>query len=229
MGQGLQLIDIIIFGVIAAFLVFRLRNVLGRRTGRERPPPDVFGRRTPAETKEEAEDTVVALPQREAREAARRSGRAESDPMAAGLTQLKIADPSFDKETFSRGARSAFEMIVDSFAKGDHDTLRALLSDEVYTNFARAISSREGRGETLEITLVGVREANLIEAAMDGSKALLTVKFVSDQIKVTRDSKDQVIEGVPGTVTAVTDIWTFARDTRSRNPNWMLVATEAAN
>jgi len=230
MGSGYQFVDIIVFAVIAGFLVLRLRSVLGRRTGREAPPPkDAFGRRPAPEAKDAGDATVVQLPQREAREGARGRARGDGDPLAAGLTQIKIADPGFSQETFIKGARGAFEMVVDSFAKGDHDTLRALLSDDVYANFARAIGAREGRGETFELTLVGVRETTLIEAAMEGTRALVTVKFVSEQIKVTRDAKDQVVDGEPGKVVVTTDIWTFARDTRARNPNWTLVATEAAN
>ncbi len=227
MGSGFQILDIIVFAVIAGFLVLRLRNVLGRRTGNERPPPAAFGTRPGPEAKEAPADTVVRLPQRDG---PRRPVETGPEPLAGALTQIKIADPSFDKEGFLKGARAAFEMIVDSFAKGDRETLRVLLSDEVYGNFTRAIGAREAKNESLEVTLVGVREANLIEAAMDGRVATLTVKFVSEQIKVTRDAKDQVVDGTPGRVATTTDIWTFARDTKNRrDPNWKLVATEAAN
>lgn len=230
MGESYGFVDIIVFAVIAGFLVLRLRNVLGRRTGTEAPPPkDAFGARPAPAPQDSGDSTVVRLPQREAREGVRRGGRGEGDPLPAGLTQIKIADPGFSQETFIKGARSAFEMVVDSFAKGDHDTLRALLSDDVYANFARAISAREGRGETFELTLVGISETSLLEAVIEGTRALITVKFVSEQIKVTRGDKDQVVDGEPGKIIPTTDIWTFARDTRSRNPNWTLVATEAAN
>lgn len=235
MGEGFQFLDIIIFGLLAAFLVVRLRSVLGRRTGHERPPPtDAFGRRTAREPAEDNDDTVIQLPEREGRTAAATQGGGDQpaspeDALAATLTQIKIADPQFEAKTFTEGARSAFEMIVDSFAKGDRDTLKALLSDDVFDNFTTAINEREYKGETLESTLVGIRSAAIIDASLEDKTAAITLKFVTEQINITRDGEDRIVGGEPGTVANVTDIWTFARNTRSRNPNWTLVATEAAN
>ena len=130
---------------------------------------------------------------------------------------------------FVEGARMAFEMIVTSYASGDRETLRPLLSDEVYENFAGAIVDRESRSETMEMTLVGIREAEVVEASMDGRVAFVTAKIVSEQIEVVRDAAGEPVSGDPTKVSTVTDIWTFARNTRSRNPNWTLVATEAPN
>ena len=103
------------------------------------------------------------------------------------------------------------------------------MSDEVYENFAGAIVERADTGQAMEMTLVGFQSAEIIEASMDGRVAFVTVKFVTEQIEVTRDSAGDVIGGDPTRVTTVTDIWTFAHNTRSRNPNWTLVATEAPN
>ena len=99
----------------------------------------------------------------------------------------------------------------------------------MYENFAGAIVERENAGETMELTLVGIREAEVLEASMDGRVAFVTVKFVTEQIEVVRDRAGEPVSGDPGKVSTVTDIWTFARNTRSRNPNWTLVATEAPN
>jgi len=225
MGDGFQFIDIIIFAMVAAFLVLRLRSVLGRRTGHEKPPrTDRLGR--PAEQAGESNDTVIQLPERAARETA---GAHEGDDLTGGLTQIKIADPAFDAEQFVGGARAALEMIVTSYAAGDKDTLRPLLSDEVFENFSQAIDVREQRNETLETTLVAIRTGDIVEATMDGRIAFVTIKFVSEQINVTRDAEGEPVDSDPTAVTDLTDIWTFARNTRSRNPNWTLVATEASN
>jgi predicted lipid-binding transport protein (Tim44 family) len=235
MGEGLQFLDIIIFGLLAAFLVMRLRNVLGRRTGHERPPgSDRFGRGAAPESGKDGNDTVVHLPEREGSKNARTETGGDEPPTAedalsAILAQIQIVDPQFDPDTFAEGARSAFEMIVDSYAKGDQETLKALLSEDVYHNFASAINERESKSETLESTLVGIRSATVIDASFENRTAAITVKFVTEQINITRDSEDRIVGGEPGTVANVTDIWTFSRDTRSRNPNWTLVATEAAN
>ncbi|MGE0254768.1 MAG: Tim44/TimA family putative adaptor protein [Alphaproteobacteria bacterium] len=226
-----SLIEIVVFAMIAAFLVYRLRSVLGRRTGTERPPVDPFARgngtRRPAPRETRDDDKVVALPDRTQPAAApsEPSAPAPSGPAAAGLTQVQIADPSFDPARFLEGARSAFEMIVASFAAGDRDTLRPLLSNEVFENFAGAIAAREKAGEVLETTLVGVRDTEITEASVEARVAYVTVKFVTEQINVTRDAEGKPVDGDPGKVATVTDVWTFARNTRSRNPNWTLVAT----
>jgi len=116
-----------------------------------------------------------------------------------------------------------------AFAQGDEETLKNLLGDDVFDGFSRAISEREERGEKHESNLVGIDKADIIEAEVKNRIAYVTVKFVSDLVSVTRDSDGEVVEGDPKKVREVTDIWTFARDTTSRNPNWKLVATEAAN
>lgn len=227
--------DLIIFAMVAAGTVLWLRSVLGRRTGHERPPTDPYSRESPPEHGDQPSDRVVALPDRKSakqnqdeQSAAGDTGQ-EQDPLQAGLSQIRLADPEFDSEGFVSGARSAFEMIVNSYAAGDVDTLRPLLSDEVYDNFARVIEERQADNLQLETTLVGIRGATLIEASMDGRVAFVTVKLVSEQINVTRDSASEVVDGDPSQVSTVTDIWTFARNTRSRNPNWTLVATDAPN
>ncbi len=228
MGEAFPFLDIIIFAIIAAFLVMRLRSVLGRRTGHERRPPKDAYTAKKVEGKEAGDDTVVQLPEREAAEARRGAVEAD-DPLAAGLTQIRIADRNFDVEKFCAGSRTAFEMVVTSYAAGDTDTLKPLLSKDVFDNFARAITEREGKGHVLETTLVGIRSADVIEASMSDSTAVIAIKFVSEQINVTRDVDDEVVDGDASRVTSVTDIWTFARDAKSRNPNWTLIATDAPN
>lgn len=218
MGNGFQFIDIIFFAMIAAFLVLRLRSVLGRRDGHEGGHADPF-RQTPEPETGEAE--VLSLPERE--EA--RSAERELVPLDAGLTEIQIADPSFKLEDFLSGARIAFEMILTAFAEGNTRTLKPLLSAEVYGNFAGAIAARNKAGETLERTLVGIRSMDAVEAYVDDHIAHLTVKFVSEQINVIRNKAGETVEGDPNAVVEVTDFWTFARDARARDPNWTLVAT----
>lgn len=217
--------------MVAAFLVFRLRSVLGKRTGNERPPTDPYaGRDAARPDPPEANDdsTVVSLPDRSTQNEAP-SDIPDGTPATDGLKAIQAADSNFSVTEFVEGARMAFEMIVTSYASGDRETLRPLLSDEVYENFAGAIVDRESRSETMEMTLVGIREAEVLEASMDGRVAFVTAKIVSEQIEVVRDAAGEPVSGDPTKVSTVTDIWTFARNTRSRNPNWTLVATEAPN
>lgn len=227
MSDGFQLTEIILFAMIAAFLVLRLRSVLGKRTGSERQRPDPF--RPPPR---DAEGKVVQLPGRkEVEDVVARAEKAEapkpSTPLEAGLTQISLADPSFSLQSFGNGARIAFEMILGAFASGDLAAVRKMMSDEVLSRFSHEIKSRKDSGQTLEATLVGIREAEVITARMEGRTATVEVRFVSEQINVLRDKEGKTIGGEPNKVSVVTDIWTFARDARSRDPNWILVATQS--
>ena len=228
MGGNFQFFDIIILAMIAGFLVLRLRRVLGRRDGHEAGYRDEFREREKnAAAEKDDDDNVVQLPDRSEHGAAPFAD--VDDPASAGMTQIRVADPSFDPAGFIEGAKMAFEMVLNSFAAGDRKNLKALLSPDVFTNFDQAISERERNGEVLEDTLVGIRKATIVEALMDGRTALVTVKFVSEQISALRDAEGNVIEGNPNEVIDVTDIWTFSRDTRSSDPNWTLIGTESNN
>ncbi len=231
--EGFQFLDIIFFAMIAAFLVFRLRSVLGRRTGHQSRPPDNMSQR-----RQEAEPdaNVIELPDRTAAndepdfdDDTDFEPAASDDPLARGMAGIQAADPEFDPASFEEGAKAAFEAIVHAFATADTGTLRALLNDEVYENFEQAIRQRLDAAETLETTVVGIESAEIVEASMSGRNAIVTVAFVSEQVNVTRDADGAAIEGDPTQVTDVTDIWTFARNTRSRDPNWKLIETRSPN
>jgi predicted lipid-binding transport protein (Tim44 family) len=239
MGGGFQFLDILFFGAIAVFLVFRLRSVLGKRMGHEqkdarryadyRLNPDKAGEK-PANDARRDEDKVVALPDRTAN--GDRGGKPEPaavGPVETGLARIKTVDPGFTKDGFLAGAKAAFEMIVAAYAAGDVATLRPLLSNEVFERFKAAIDQRRKAGETLSTTLVGMKSAEIIEAALQDRTASLTAKFVSEQVNVTTDAAGKVVDGDASQVTTVTDIWTFARNTRARDPNWSLVATRSPN
>jgi predicted lipid-binding transport protein (Tim44 family) len=224
MEGSFPFLEIVLFAMVAGFLILRLRSVLGRRTGHERRRPDPITART---AQDEARDKVVPLPERgrvPPREEPLPSSIAEAGSLA-GIAQIRSVDRSFDPAEFVAGARRAFEMIVDAFAKGDSNTLRPLLSDEVFAQFDGAIRAREEARHTLTTTLVGIRDSEIVDAGLDGRTAQVTVKFVSEQINVTRDSEGRVVDGDPSAVATVTDVWTFARNTASRDPNWLLVAT----
>lgn len=229
MSDGFQYFDIILFAMVAAFLVLRLRSVLGRRTGTERPPRNPFSGRPGPKREPNAEDKVVSLPDR-ARPAENVMPAAPTRPtsVAARIAQIGRADPQFDANSFLGGARGAFEMIVHAFATGDSATLRPLLSDEVYERFSEAIRHRLEAKETHETTLVAIKSADIEDAELNGRTAFVTVKFISDQVNVTRAADGQIVDGEPDHIVEKTDFWTFARNTRSQDPNWLLVATRSA-
>jgi predicted lipid-binding transport protein (Tim44 family) len=228
---------LILFLTLALGIFWKLWSVLGQRTGRERPPLDSFSRPRDA-LRPSAPDNVVAMPgrtgeppQRSAETAApadRWSGIAEvGSTIAAGLDAIAREDKSFDVKHFIAGARAAYEMIVTAYASGDRRTLRGLLSREVYDGFEAAIREREAKGETAESRFVSIDKSDLTGAELRGHTAQITIRFVSQLVSVTRDRNANVVEGNPDRVTDVTDVWTFARDLSSRDPNWKLVATEA--
>jgi predicted lipid-binding transport protein (Tim44 family) len=225
----------IIFLALAVFIFLRLRSVLGQRTGRERPPYDPFAAR---DARPAASEKVVALPGRGPETVSRPvepvdtadrwKGIAESgSAIATGLDAIAAADRGFDVQQFLGGARSAYEMIVGAFANADRRTLKSLLSRDVYEGFEAAIREREARGETMETRFVSLDAADIKGAELRGNTAQITIRFVSQLITATRDRAGNVIDGNPEKVSEVTDIWTFARDVTSRDPNWKLVATEA--
>jgi predicted lipid-binding transport protein (Tim44 family) len=232
----------IIYATIAVVIFVKLRSVLGQRTGRERPPYDPYSARDtvrPATNdRPSTNDNVVALPGRAAEpvpkavEAAapadRWSGIAEAgSAVVAGLDAIARDDKSFDGKHFIAGARAAYEMIVTAYAEGDRRTLKNLLSRDVYDGFEAAIREREAKGETAESRFVSIDKSDITDAELRGRTAQITIRFVSQLVSVTRDRDGGVIEGSPEKVTDVTDVWTFARDLSSRDPNWKLVATEA--
>ena len=222
MGNGFQFLDIILLAMVAGFVLLRLRNVLGKRTGHQAPEP------RPAETEADS-GKVVALPDRRRRadeSAAPRPGEI-AGPAASGLERILQADNTFDHKEFLAGAKSAYEFIVTSFAKGDTDSLRPLLSKDVFEDFAGTIRKRETAGQKMETTLVGFESAEIAEAEVRGRVAEVTVRFVTDIISVTRDQADVVVAGSVSAIDRVTELWTFARDIRSRDPNWTLIATSA--
>jgi predicted lipid-binding transport protein (Tim44 family) len=226
----------IIFLALAVFIFLRLRSVLGQRTGRERPPYDPYSARDAVRP---ATDNVVTLPSRSGADAPlkpiepvdpaeRWKGVAEAgSSIASGLDAIAHEDPSFDAKHFVVGSRAAYEMIVTAYAEGDRRSLKNLLSREVYDGFDAAIRERENKGETAESRFVSIDKADITAAEMRGRTAHVTVHFVSQLVSLTRDRNGTVIEGSPDKVTDVNDVWTFARDASSRDPNWKLVATEA--
>lgn len=229
----------IIFLALAVFIFLRLRSVLGQRTGRERPPLDRVAPRDAVRAP--ASDKVVNLPTRnpattvpgqvEEIEAPVNRWQGIADPASAvakGLDAIAAEDSSFDAKQFVAGSRAAYEMVVTAFAEGDRKTLKSLLSREVYEGFEAAIRERETKGEIVESRFVSIDKAQITSAELRARTAQITVRFVSQLISATRDRSGAVVEGSADKVTDVTDVWTFARDITSRDPNWKLVATETA-
>lgn len=236
--------DIILIGLVAIFLILRLRAVLGKRTGNERPPArDPLAPPTPPPTaapprigdSPSGNDNVIPLPGSNAPSqrppvAVNAPGGIRSTVLPAavpGVAAIRAADPSFEPIGFAGGARAAFTTIVEAFAKGDIGPLQALLDPQTFASFKAAIAGRIERGEKAETTLIGFEASDIAMAEMHGSFAQVTVRFVSEQINVLRNADGQIADGNPNEVQKVVDLWTFRRDTKSSDPNWQLVKTES--
>jgi predicted lipid-binding transport protein (Tim44 family) len=235
MDEFFDLPTLIVIG-LAIVILFRLRSVLGTRTGNERSPLERRGSEAPAKA---GDDTVVqmrprpveAQPDENAERQARKLateieehalGNAET---AAGLRAIAEVDPAFGPKSFLEGAKAAYEMIVVAYAQGDRKTLRNLLDKEVYDGFERTIAEREAAGQTVDFTFVGLPKVEIAEAELDKRNALVTIRFHAEVVSATRDKDGNLVEGNPDTVNTIADEWTFMRNTRSRDPNWKLVTT----
>lgn len=225
----------IIFLALAVFIFLRLRNVLGQRTGSERPPFDRAARNAVQGAPDsnvvpvpgKLIDPGVPAPTPEVVPSSDRwKGFAEpGSALARGLDAVATLDSSFDPRHFITGARGAYEMIVLAFANGDRRALRDLLSPDVYDSFESVIKDRESHEQKTETRFVSIDKAELVGAELRERTAQLTVRFVSQMISVTRDKMGTIVDGNPDKVADITDIWTFARDMNSRDPNWKLVGT----
>ena len=245
MNQAFDPLNLLLLA-IAVVVFFKLRSVLGTRTGHEKtidfPPLGKDGGKD-KEASARGEGKVIPLPGSRApagneeeitrglppeEEPPVWEGVAEEgSPLAKALETMKGRDPAFTVQHFLEGAGIAYEMIVTAFARGDKKTLKPLLTPEVYKGFAAAIDERRKQGQTLELEFVGLDDAKIVAAETPGNKGAITVKFVSKIITALKDGGGNVIEGDPNRLTTVTDVWTFERDLTSPDPNWKLAATEA--
>jgi predicted lipid-binding transport protein (Tim44 family) len=234
MDQFFDIPTLIVIGV-AIVVLFRLRQVLGTRTGNERPPVE----RTRAATEKPApvEDNVVAMrrpPADGSEDAERRARKLDTEitqfahgdeALAAGLRVLVEADPTFGPKSFLEGAKSAYEMIITAFAEGDRATLKNLLDRDVFDGFEEAIKGREANGHKVDFTFVGLPKIEISNAEYDKKAVSVTVRFHAEVVSATRDKDGALIEGDAEQVKTIADEWTFARNPKSRDPNWKLVAT----
>ncbi len=223
----------------AVFVFWKLRSVLGTRNGTERPPYDPYAQSDQNEAQPaESNDNVVTLPGARGRQSATPGALGEAEvqiektagkdkDLKKGLTAILSRDPAFLPDEFTDGAKMAYEMIVTGFADGDKRALKGLLARDVFENFETVIDERTKRGERVEASFVGIEKARIVGAELAREDALITVEFVSQMISATLDEEDAIVEGDLQEVAEITDVWTFSRPVKSRDPNWKLVATDA--
>ena len=220
----------VIFALVALFVAWKLRSVLGMRQDSDRPGELAAplrrapGSAAPPVAQPDAAPSALAPPPA----ADRWKGVAEPNAAVwSGLDAIAGADRTFSPQAFLSGARGAYDMVVHAFAAGDFDALKSLMSPEAFANFESAIHARADAGHTMSTTVVSIDNATIADAALVGQTARISVKFSAKLASVTRDAQGEVVDGSPDTVVDHIDLWTFARDVRSRDPNWQLTATES--
>jgi len=225
----------VVFALLAVFVVWKLRSILGTRNGPDKPRaerlsvPGTAPGRAP-----NGDNVVVRLPGAANDAGAASSQAADADgrwdaytergsKVWEGLDQLVSMDRTFDPKIFIAGAKSAYEMIITAFATGDRPALRSLLAKDVYDSFTQAITDRESRGEKVETTFVSIDKAQIVDINARTKVVQISMRFVSKLITATRDRSGTVIDGNPEQVVDLVDVWTFERDVTTRDPNWRLV------
>ena len=194
MRNSFGYIDIILLGMIAGFIILRLRSILGRKTGHESKIYPGFA------------ESEFNIPKNKVK------------PVKQNLDILE----GKDKKEFLRGAEIAYESILSSFANGDLIKLKNLLSSSMFTNFSDAIKSRNKEGIKSEFTFIGIKESSVEKYEKIKDNLFATVKFVAEVISVKKDKDNKIIEGNPDKIKFVTDSWKFTRNIKQKDPNWYL-------
>lgn len=227
-------LDLLLYIAIAAVLIFWLRNILGTRHGdeRQRPNPITGAEKKPAADGEAAvspirynEATDILIGEADLKSAAFANLEMADDSVAEGLSQIMKTDRAFDPVRFVAGAKDAFAMIVEAFADGDLNTLQGLLAPNVYNAFENVIEDRKVRGETVKTEVHAVRKAEVMDARLVERMIFIKLKFTAQETCVVRDREGAIISGNPDRITEMTDVWTFGRDSRSKDPTWLLYET----
>jgi len=212
------MMEILFFAALTGYMIFRLWSVLGRRTGFEAPPPP--------QTLEKDVDNVIPLPIRASQKQLEKTPSLETNPsIAEGLKKIQSLDPGFHLDHFLKGAITAFEMIVEAYAAGDKNTLKSLLNPPVFKSFIGALQDREEAGQTVETKIVDLKDPEVISIDIKGKREQITLKFVSEQIIVTKDAEGKILDNPAYLTLTMNDIWTFSRLIGAKDPNWVLVAT----
>ena len=202
MSEAFQYLDILILAVVAALVLLRLRSVLGRRTGNEKTDPSRFAYEQPQKNKDE--DVIKIKPI---------------------INHKPKANEWFEKDDFLKGASNAYELIVTNFETGNKQALKPFLSDSVMKSFEEVIEQRKANEEKVEFNFIGIESSEIVNKDLKSNPMEVTVRFISEMITCIKNSKDEVISGSLNQVQKITDIWTFAKNKNSNNPNWLLVAT----
>jgi len=212
------MMEILFFAFLTGYIVFRLWSILGKRTGFEAPPPPL-----------QESDNVITLPVRTKKKLPQQEEIQPTQPqnplISDGVKRIQAADPAFNLDHFLKGAIRAYEIITEAFAVGNKNTLKPLLSPSVYKSFITALQERQEASQTVETKIIDIKDPEIISIDIKGKQEQITVKFVSEQVVVTKDAEGKILDNPAHLSLTMNDIWTFNRTIKSENPNWVLIAT----
>lgn len=214
----LHFLDIIILLLVVLFIFNRLKNVLGTRPEGTKATP------LSEESAAKIFDIIMEENERNAKKQVQDiTPKEEKSPLQQELDKI----PGFNADSFLTGAKRAFEIIVTAFAKGDIETLESLVSPKLVKKFQDILKQRQSEGITAETDLIGFTETAIVNVKIGkNDMAKISVKFVSEQVNLLKNAKEEIIEGDENFVQNITDIWTFERCLTSANPNWLLTSTK---
>lgn len=215
-------IQLLVLAGIAIFLILRLRSVLGSREGFEKPSVPMGGANDQNRAPRRDFEVIEGGVDRDITDHVDDGSEA-----AKALAAMKVAEPSFNVGEFLQGARSAYEMILMAFEQGDMEAVKPFIADDVYEAFTDVIRQREEQGLTIDANFVGMREVSLVDASFerDTSTGEVTVRFIGELTSVVRNAEGEIVEGDPQSIKRQKDVWSFARQMGTGDPNWQLVAT----
>ena len=225
--------DILLYALIAAGLVFWLKNLLGTRHGEERDRANPFiqdpstfkkAQSTPVQTSDDTNAPSLSLSDNAQMLDLPRNVDID-EHVWSDVSELRRHDKSFDIAQFTSAAQDAFVIVVEAFAKGDRETLSDLLAEPVMNAFSCALDEREKNGERVETEIHSIKKVEVMEARYDAPMAYMTLRFIADETAVIYDSNDNPISGDPDHITEMNDIWVFGRDLKSKDPRWLVVET----
>jgi predicted lipid-binding transport protein (Tim44 family) len=213
-------VEIVFLAMLAGFIALRLVSVLGRRTGHEQGPGDLFRQAAP-------EVAPAGGVVRDAAARARLALPADTPPAArSGLEAIAAIDPAFDAERFLAGARQAYGLTLEAFWRGDLASVEGFIADDVAAQFRRAIAARAAAGLSVHNRIEDIAQPTVAGASLEGMMAEVTLRFDAKIESVTRDADGRVVEGAPGETVATTDVWTFRRHVAQADPTWLVVSTD---
>jgi len=222
--NNIPYIDILILAMIAVFIVNRLRNVLGKKTGNEHDIVEKFSKNK-TNFKESPPDQISENKDRKTKKP--RDIFFHQDPtINDNLRKIHKLDNNFDLQSFLDGSKKAFEFIIKNYSEENLDSIKSLLSKNIFNDFDAQIKKRIQKSQDLDITIIGIKNAEIVSANLRSSNATISVKFSSEQVHILKDPKGKVIEGDSNQILTINEDWTFSKNMKNKDPNWALEKIE---